>query len=294
MRLRIETLAPSASPPRRHSILDGIGSLGGGGAGAASSAVGTEYELGGRRLRVLRQLGEGGYSFVYLVREVAGSSAALLAPPAEPQQYALKRVRRGAALTGPHVAGCAQPLPTSAQRCSLAWQPVLRMGCLSRPLFRPRRCCAAARSSCGRRSRRWRSCGACATPACCPCWTRRCSGSARPTARCGTWCSCSSQVRCDGWDACFLAGGKLQHCVPFRLVGGGLPARMGRHTTSPPLPLLNTRRSVRPGRPLWSRAAVAAARGGGGGRCCAAARRAAAAAAPAARNLPSGGCWPLV
>ncbi len=72
----------------------GAGELGGG------TVAGQEYELRGRRLRVIRQLGEGGYSFVYLVRqlqpEFAHDSAPLAAAAAAPgagQLFALKRVR---------------------------------------------------------------------------------------------------------------------------------------------------------------------------------------------------------
>lgn len=59
-----------------------VGHLGAGGGAAGASAIGQEYELGARRLRVVRQLGEGGYSFVYLVREVQASGAAAEAAPA--------------------------------------------------------------------------------------------------------------------------------------------------------------------------------------------------------------------
>lgn len=78
----------------RHSL--GLGGFGGDAGGG--SAVGQEYTLRGRRLRVVRQLGEGGYSFVYLVRQLADAgpstaTSSLLASPAlGTQLFALKRV----------------------------------------------------------------------------------------------------------------------------------------------------------------------------------------------------------
>jgi serine/threonine protein kinase len=71
-----------------------MGLFGSAGGGAATAAAGQEFELNGRRLRVVRQLGEGGYSFVYLVREVdmAGGGGLL---PTGTQVYALKRVSAG-------------------------------------------------------------------------------------------------------------------------------------------------------------------------------------------------------
>jgi serine/threonine kinase 16 len=57
--------------------------LGGGG--------GEEVAVGPRRLRVLRKLGEGGYSFVYLAREILPAQAAGQ-PPAAGQLFALKKV----------------------------------------------------------------------------------------------------------------------------------------------------------------------------------------------------------
>ncbi|EFN55898.1 hypothetical protein CHLNCDRAFT_145529 [Chlorella variabilis] len=77
-----------------HSMGEWVGHLGAGGGAAGASAIGQEYELGARRLRVVRQLGEGGYSFVYLVREGAGSGG-LLAAPAGTGLFALKRVLCG-------------------------------------------------------------------------------------------------------------------------------------------------------------------------------------------------------
>jgi hypothetical protein len=70
-----------------------MGLFGGAGGGAATAAAGQEFELNGRRLRVVRQLGEGGYSFVYLVREVEAEGGGLL--PTGTQVYALKRVSAG-------------------------------------------------------------------------------------------------------------------------------------------------------------------------------------------------------
>ena len=78
-------------PTRRQSI----GLFGGAGGGAATAAAGQEFELSARRLRVVRQLGEGGYSFVYLVREVEAAGGGGLLPTGA-QVYALKRVRQPA------------------------------------------------------------------------------------------------------------------------------------------------------------------------------------------------------
>ncbi|PRW20781.1 Serine threonine- kinase 16 [Chlorella sorokiniana] len=85
------TLGPQLSQGW-NSLLDHLGSSTG-----APSAVGQEYQLGVRRLRVLRQLGEGGYSFVYLVRDVAaaGGAGALLPSAVGPHTFALKRVLCG-------------------------------------------------------------------------------------------------------------------------------------------------------------------------------------------------------
>lgn len=64
--------------------------------GGAAGGGGEEVEVGGRRLRVVKKLGEGGYSFVYLAREVHTPSAAGgSAPPG--QLFALKKVLAGAA-----------------------------------------------------------------------------------------------------------------------------------------------------------------------------------------------------
>lgn len=74
-------------------------SLGGGGAASLGAAeLGREYDLGPRRFRLLRLLGEGGYSFVYLAREVtppgsAGPLAGGAAAAGEQRLFALKRVR---------------------------------------------------------------------------------------------------------------------------------------------------------------------------------------------------------
>lgn len=76
----------------RHNMGEWVGGLGaGGGAAGGGSAVGQEYEVGGRRLRVIRQLGEGGYSFVYLVKLVQGDGLAAASPGTD-TLYALKRV----------------------------------------------------------------------------------------------------------------------------------------------------------------------------------------------------------
>lgn len=122
-------------------------SLGSGG-DARGGAAGQEYALGRRRLRVVRQLGEGGYSFVYLVRELAGDGSGLLPAGGAPQLYALKRVRRprgqGGALCGERAPALGGPSRVPALPLSAAGLP------------RPLRCCAAAQTSCGRRSGRWR------------------------------------------------------------------------------------------------------------------------------------------
>ena len=57
--------------------------------GQGSAAAGEEVTLGGRRLRVVRKLGEGGYSFVYEVREVATAER----PLPDDAPLALKKVR---------------------------------------------------------------------------------------------------------------------------------------------------------------------------------------------------------
>jgi hypothetical protein len=57
-----------------------MGLFGGAGGGAATAAAGQEFDLNGRRLRVVRQLGEGGYSFVFLVREVEAAGGGGLLP----------------------------------------------------------------------------------------------------------------------------------------------------------------------------------------------------------------------
>lgn len=81
--------------------MDSLG--GGGGTSLGAAEIGREYELGRRRFRLLRLLGEGGYSFVYLAREVTPpDSAGLLAGggsgaggSGEQRLFALKRVRAG-------------------------------------------------------------------------------------------------------------------------------------------------------------------------------------------------------
>ncbi|KAL4856247.1 Serine/threonine-protein kinase ENV7 [Chlorella vulgaris] len=78
-----------------HNMGEWVGGLGaGGGAAGGGSAVGQEYEVSGRRLRVIRQLGEGGYSFVYLVKLVQGDGLAAASPGTD-TLYALKRVLCG-------------------------------------------------------------------------------------------------------------------------------------------------------------------------------------------------------
>ncbi|KAL4451544.1 hypothetical protein ABPG75_007206 [Micractinium tetrahymenae] len=82
----------------------GLGGLNGDVGGG--TAAGQVYELHGRRLRVIRQLGEGGYSFVYLVQPLrpdsvhsssagGGPLAVAAAAPAAGQLFALKRVLCG-------------------------------------------------------------------------------------------------------------------------------------------------------------------------------------------------------
>ena len=57
---------------------------------------GEELDLGGRRLRIIKKLGEGGYSFVYLAREIPPSSVMDVSVPAG-QLFALKKVLAGGA-----------------------------------------------------------------------------------------------------------------------------------------------------------------------------------------------------
>lgn len=178
--------SPKSFPPRsccRQSLGQSLG-LGAGDVGGGTVA-GQEYELRGRRLRVVRQLGEGGYSFVYLVRQLqtgpahggstsSGALAAAAAVPGAGQLWALKRVRAGMCAVSwwPRERRCMGTLfnrgeghlavTSRVATCKCACTMLILFAHPPQPhptrLPRPPlpRSSAAARSSCGRRGTRWR------------------------------------------------------------------------------------------------------------------------------------------
>ena len=83
----------------RSTTLDWLGGLGGGTGPDATAVIGRVFMVNGRSLRVVRLLGEGGYSFVYLVLETATTAASAGAASGHGvgQHYALKRVLCGGA-----------------------------------------------------------------------------------------------------------------------------------------------------------------------------------------------------